>query len=72
MNYREAAALLGVELREIRGLVAGGILRDAVEYQFGSRNCCRPQKCDVLPKTTYQYLPSPSDIASTQLPLSAT
>jgi hypothetical protein len=35
INYREAAALLGVELREIRGLVAGGILHDAVEYQFG-------------------------------------
>jgi len=35
INYREAATLLGVELREIRGLVAGGILHDAVEYQFG-------------------------------------
>jgi hypothetical protein len=35
INYREAATLLGVELREIRGLIAGGILHDAVEYQFG-------------------------------------
>lgn len=35
INYCEAAALLGVEVREIRGLVAGGIIHDAVEYQFG-------------------------------------
>jgi hypothetical protein len=35
INYREASALVGVEVREIRGLVAGGILHDAVEYQFG-------------------------------------
>jgi len=35
INYREAATFLSVELREIRGLVAGGILHDAAEYQFG-------------------------------------
>jgi hypothetical protein len=35
LNYGEAAALLGVQLREIRGLVAAGLLHDAVDYQFG-------------------------------------
>jgi hypothetical protein len=35
INYREAAALLGVAMREIRGLVSGGVIHDAVEYQFG-------------------------------------
>jgi hypothetical protein len=35
INYGEAAALLKVEVREIRGLVAGGVIHDAVEYQFG-------------------------------------
>ncbi|HLJ13904.1 MAG TPA: hypothetical protein VKV15_05360 [Bryobacteraceae bacterium] len=35
INYREAAALLGVAVREIRGLMSGGIIHDAVEYQFG-------------------------------------
>jgi hypothetical protein len=35
INYSEAAAVLGVKVRDIRGLVARGLICDAVEYQFG-------------------------------------
>lgn len=35
VNYSEAAAILNVKARDIRGLVVGGLLHDAVEYQFG-------------------------------------
>lgn len=35
VNYGEAAAVLGVKVREIRGLVAHGIINDAAEYRFG-------------------------------------
>jgi hypothetical protein len=35
INYTEAAAVLGVKARDIRGLVAGGLICHAVEYQFG-------------------------------------
>ena len=35
INYTEAAAVLGVKARDIRGLVTGGLICHAVEYQFG-------------------------------------
>ena len=35
VNYREAAAILGLKVRDIRGLVSQGIMREAAEYQFG-------------------------------------
>jgi len=35
VNYSEAAAVLAVKVRDIRGLVTRGIIRDAAEYRFG-------------------------------------
>ena len=35
INYGEAAAVLGVKVREIRGLVAHGVIHDAAECRFG-------------------------------------
>jgi hypothetical protein len=35
LNYGEAAAVLGVKVRDIRGLVAHGMIHDAAEYRFG-------------------------------------
>jgi hypothetical protein len=35
INYNETAAVLGVKMRDIRGLVTACFIRDAVEYQFG-------------------------------------
>jgi hypothetical protein len=35
VNYREAAAILGITVRDIRGLVAYGVLNNAAEYRLG-------------------------------------
>jgi hypothetical protein len=35
LNYGEAAAVLGVKVRQIRGLVEQNVLRAAAEYRFG-------------------------------------
>ena len=34
VNHSEAAAILNVKANDIRGLVVGALLHDAVEYQF--------------------------------------